>query len=136
MKRLLFIAVTAFTLTGCYEPAPTKDKAIEIAKEEVSMALCGDRSISCIYAEGGIAHIGERRDDMTMPITVTFKNIKAKSLKNGSVTSGKAQVDGGMVAYDFDAKSGNTYIKEIALWSEDGKRTIDLCGHDYKFCRK
>ncbi|MGJ7631137.1 hypothetical protein [Citrobacter freundii] len=136
MNRKIFVSGMIFFLSGCYEPLPSKDKAIETAKEEVSMALCGDRTISCVFVEGGNAHIGERRSDKTAPITVTFSAIKAKYLKDGSLTTGKAEVDEGLVVYDFDANTGDTYVKEISLWSSDGKRKIELCGHDYKFCKK
>ena len=100
------------------------------------MAMCGNRDIHCIYVEGVSAHIGERRSDKMIPITVTVKNIKTKSIKDGELQSGKANVDAGMVVYDFDSGSGKTYAKEISLWSDDGKRSIELCGPNYKFCQK
>lgn len=100
------------------------------------MAICGDRTVSCIYAEDAKAHIAERKKDNTNQVTVTFKRIKAK-VSDGPVTSvGANDVDEGMVVYDFDAKTGDTYVKEISLWSDDGKRGIELCGRNYKFCKK
>lgn len=97
------------------------------------MAVCGDKTNSCVHVSGGKAHIADRRNDNTNQVTVTFKTIKA----NGDAQESNAvNVDAGMVVYDFDAKTGETYIKQLSLWSDDGKHSIELCGHDYKFCRK
>ncbi|MGG7716501.1 hypothetical protein PGN42_10575 [Klebsiella aerogenes] len=131
MTRISVVALLSLILTGCYKSAPSEQEAIDIAKKEVSMAICGDKAASCIDVSGGKAHIGERKNDNTNQVTVTFKNIKAK--RDASV---KVNVNAGMVVYDFDAKTGDTYIKELSLWSEDGEHSIELCGHNYKFCRK
>ncbi|ELS1887057.1 hypothetical protein [Raoultella sp. C349492] len=131
MKRIAVIALISMALTGCYKSAPSDQEAIDIAKKEVSMAICGDKSISCVDFRGAKAHISERRSDDTNQVTVTFKSITAKSGASENIN-----VDAGMVVYDFDAKTGDTYIKELSLWSEDGNHSIELCGHDYKFCRK
>lgn len=136
MIKNSILGIFALALSGCYEPTPTKDQAMAIANEEVSMAICGNREVHCIFVDGGTVHIGERRTDNTIPITVSVKNIKTKAMTDGVLTSGQAPVDAGMVVYDFDSKSGKTQVKEISLWSEDGKHSIELCGHDYKFCRK
>lgn len=131
MTRITAIALLSLALTGCYKSAPSDQEAIDIAKKEVSRAICGDKAVSCVDVSGGKAHISERRSDDTNQVTVTFKSIKAKSNASENIN-----VDAGMVVYDFDAKTGDTYIKELSLWSEDGNHSIELCGHDYKFCRK
>ncbi|EMJ5171277.1 hypothetical protein RLO55_001582 [Klebsiella aerogenes] len=131
MKRIMAVALLSLALTGCYKSAPTEQEAIDTAKKEVLMAVCGDKNNSCVDVSGGKAHIGERKNYNTNQVTVTFKNIKAKR-----DTSVKVNVNAGMVVYDFDAKTGDTYIKELSLWSEDGDHSIELCGHNYKFCRK
>lgn len=131
MKRIAAIALLSLALTGCYKSAPSDQEAIEIAKKEVSMAICGDKTVRCVDISGGKAHISDRRSDNTNQVTVTFKNIITKSGEAGNIN-----VDAGMVVYDFDAKTGDTYIKELSLWSEDGNHSIELCGHDYTFCRK
>ncbi len=131
MKRIMAVALLSLALTGCYKSAPTEQEAIDTAKKEVFMAICGDKNKSCVDVSGGKAHIGERKNDNTNQVTVTFKNIRARS-----DASEKVNVDAGIVVYDFDATTGETYIKEISLWSEDGNHSIELCGHDYKFCRK
>lgn len=135
MWRGLTILAITLLLTGCYKPTPNDDRAISIAKEEVSMALCGDRSAECFSIDGAKVRVGERRSDKTSPITVTIQGINIKSKSDGSVVAVSEQVDEGIVVYDFDANSGKTYVKEISLWSTDGKRKIELCGHNYKFCR-
>ncbi|HHT0320925.1 TPA: hypothetical protein ACTW78_003122 [Raoultella planticola] len=131
MKRIAAIALLSLALTGCYKSAPSDQEAIDIAKKEVSMAICGDKSVSCVDFSEAKAHISERRSDDTNQVTVTFKNITAKSGASENIN-----VDAGMVVYDFDAKTGDTYIKELSLWSEDGNHSIELCGHNYTFCRK
>ena len=131
MTRITAIALLSLALTGCYKSAPSDQEAIDIAKKELSMAICGDKAVSCVDVSGGKVHISERRSDDTNQVTVTFKNVKAKSGGSENIN-----VDAGMVGYDFDAKTGDTYIKELSLWSEDGNHSIELCGHDYKFCRK
>lgn len=126
------VLLGAIALTGCYEKTPTKDQAIEAAKKEISMALCGNRSEACIEQSVGNAHISERLNDHTNKITVTFKSIKQKS----DSPSKDVAISGGIVSYIFDAKDGKNLIKEISLWSEDSHHSIELCGHDYTFCKK
>ncbi|WKM72841.1 hypothetical protein Q2T70_03565 [Klebsiella oxytoca] len=135
MKRITAVALLSLALTGCYKTAPSEQEAIDIAKKEVSMAVCGDRSVSCVDISGGKVNIGPRRDDHTNQIIVTFKSIKTNGELNEQ-ESAVGKVDAGMVKYDFDATNGKTYIKDISLWSEDGKHSIELCGHDYKFCKE
>jgi len=135
MKRITLMMVSAFALAGCYDKTPNESESVEIAKQEVSMALCGDRMAACITEDAGQAHIGERLDDHTNKITVTFTNIRAKYESDGA----KVPTDfsgGGLVVFEFDAKNGKTYVKEISVWSDDGSQSISLCGHDYTFCRK
>ncbi|HCQ6671024.1 hypothetical protein ACHEUO_22435 [Klebsiella oxytoca] len=133
MKRITAVVLLSLALTGCYKSAPSEQEAIDTAKKEVLMAVCGDKTNSCVDVSGGKAHIADRRNDNTNQVTVTFKTIKA----NGDAQESRAvNVDAGMVVYDFDAKTGEAYIKQLSLWSDDGKHSIELCGHDYKFCRK
>ncbi|WP_267369253.1 MULTISPECIES: hypothetical protein [unclassified Pantoea] len=132
MKRVLMVLIGTVALTGCYEKTPSKDQAIEIAKEEISMALCGDRSGRCISQSVGNAHISERLNDHTNNITVTFKGIEQRS----DSPSKSLAISGGIVSYSFDAKNGKTFVKEISLWSDDSAHSIRLCGHNYTFCRK
>lgn len=132
MKRLLVAAGITILLSGCYEKTPTKEEAVEIARQELSMALCGDRSTGCIKSAIGNAHIGERLNDGTNKIVVRFKGIQ---IQGGSVPPA-SEIVGGTIAYDFEAKNGKTYIKEISLWSEDSEHSVELCGHNYAFCRK
>lgn len=75
MTRISVVALLSLILTGCYKSAPSDQEAIDIAKKEVSMAVCGDKAASCIDVSGGKAHIGERKNDNTNQVTVTFKNI-------------------------------------------------------------
>lgn len=135
MKRLSMLVFCLVSLTGCYESAPDKSDAADIAKQEVSMALCGDRAAGCISKAVGDARVGERLNDHTNKITVSFSKIIATPL----AIKGEKQTKftgGGFVSYVFDAKNGDTYVKEISLWSEDGAQLIDLCGHNYTFCTK
>lgn len=133
MIRLTTLLALSLILSGCYEKTPNDAEAIDIAKQEISMALCGSRLSACVIEANAAAHIGARRNDDTNKITVSFNSIKA----NAEAESGNEEfIGGGLVSYDFDAKSGKTYVKEISLWSNDGSKTIELCGHDYTFCRK
>lgn len=132
MKKLLLVMGGVLLLAGCYEKTPSSERSVEIAKEEVSMAMCGDRSGKCISQSIGNAHISERLNDHTNKITVTFKSIEQKP----DSPSKALKISGGIVTYIFDAKDGRTAVKEISLWSEDGTHSIELCGHNYTFCRK
>lgn len=135
MKRIAWLIASAISLTGCYEKTPSAPEAVELAKQEVSMALCGDKSASCIATANGKANIGERLNDNTNKIVVTFETIKANTPKLNQHSTVDF-IGGGIVAYDFDAKSGKTHVKEISLWSDDGSHSISLCGHHYTFCKK
>jgi hypothetical protein len=133
MIRLTTLLALSLILSGCYEKTPNDTEAIDIAKQEISMALCGDRLSACVIEANAVAHVGARRNDHTNKITVSFNSIKANPETknvNGRFTGG------GLVSYDFDAKNGKTYVKEISLWSADGSQSIELCGHDYTFCSK
>lgn len=131
MKRLI-IVIAAIWISGCHDKTPTKDQAVEMAKEELSMALCGDRGGSCISQARGNAHISERLSDHTNNVIVTFKDIEQKP----ESPSNKLDISEGIIAFSFDAKNGETYVKEISLLSDDASHSIDLCGHNYTFCRK
>lgn len=134
MIRYAIFLFIILGLAGCYKNTPTDTEAIDIAKKEVAMALCGKKEINCITTDAGKANIGPRLKDHTNKITVTFKSIK---LNDQSKVDGKiAAVDAGIVSYEFDSKTGDTYIKQISLWSDDGKGSVELCGHGYKFCNK
>lgn len=135
MKRLIMLVACLIGLAGCYQSTPDKSGAADIAKQEVSMALCGDRAAGCISMAVGEAHVGERLNDHTNKITVSFSKIIATPLANKGKKT-KKFIGGGVVSYVFDAKNGDAYVKEISLWSEDGAQLIDLCGHNYTFCTK
>lgn len=79
------------------------------------------------------AHISERRNDNTNQISVSFDNVKIHEVivPAHGVERG---VYSGLVVYDFNAKNGDTYIKEISLSTTDGRHSVELCGHGYKFC--
>lgn len=133
--RFMALCFLSLSLTGCYKQTPSEDEAIEIGRQEISMALCGNRDARCVDSGYGKAHISERRNDNTNQITVTFNNVK---VKDGSLAlSGVLKATySGLVVYDFDAENGETYIKEISLATGDGRHSVELCGHGYKFCRK
>lgn len=135
MIKYLYPLLLILGLSGCYESTPSETMAIDIARKEVSIALCGDKKVNCFESYGEIAKIGPRRNDKTNQIIVTFRTIKPKSLHDGE-EGHLGGVEAGIVKYDFDAKNGKTYIKDISLWSNDGKHSVELCGHDYKFCRE
>lgn len=132
MNKILLVLLGAALLSGCYEKTPTKEEAVDIARQELSMALCGGRSAGCIKSAIGDAHIGERLNDYTNKIIVTFKGVQIQ----GDSVPPAPEIVGGIVAYDFDAKNGETYIKEISLWSKDGQHSVELCGHNYTLCRR
>lgn len=81
MKRIAWLIASAISLTGCYEKTPSAPEAVKLAKQEVSMALCGDKSASCIATANGKANISERLNDNTNKIVVTFETIKANAPK-------------------------------------------------------
>ena len=132
MRKVLVMLLAGMLLSGCYEKTPSKDKAVEIAKQEISMALCGDRTGGCIVDSVGTAHISDRFEDHTNKIVVNFSGI----IQRADAPHILQKISGGEVSYIFDAKDGKSYIKEISLWSLDGTHSIELCGHDYMFCRE
>ncbi|MDU3899253.1 MAG: hypothetical protein E7G69_22620 [Enterobacter sp.] len=127
MKRLIIVSIAALSLAGCGKPPPTEDEAFQLAKKEMSMALCGDKSASCFSVEGGSAKVSERKSDNTYNASATFRSIKG----NGK----SLDYSGGVVSFQIDAETSAVYVQTIEGWSEDGNKTIALCGRDYKFCR-
>ncbi|RFS80919.1 hypothetical protein D0U00_04435 [Leclercia adecarboxylata] len=127
MKRLIIVTIAGLSLIGCGKPAPTEDEAFQLAKKEMSMALCGDKSASCFSVEGGSAKVSERKNDNTYNASATFKTIKGKGKR--------LDYNGGLVSFQIDADTHAVYVQSIEAWSEDGNKTIALCGRDYKFCR-
>ncbi|KTR45543.1 hypothetical protein NS303_21710 [Pantoea ananatis] len=132
MKSVTMVVFAATLLAGCYEKTPSNEQAIEIAKKEISMAMCGNKTESCIKQSVGNAKIGPRLNDHTNKINVTFSGI----IQTDDSPSKAYLISGGIVNYTFDAKDGNSHVNEISLWSDDSKHSIELCGHDYKFCKK
>lgn len=128
MKRLIIVTIAGLLLAGCNKPAPTEDEAFQLAKKEMSMALCGDKTASCFFVEGGRAKVSERNSDNTYNASATFKTIKG----NGK----SLDYSGGLVSFQIDAQTNAVYVHSIEAWSEDGKKSIALCGRDYKFCTK
>lgn len=128
MKRLLIMAIAGLSLTGCGKPAPTRDEAFQMAKQEMSMALCGDRSASCFIAEGGSSKVSEKKNDNTYNASATFNSLKGKGKD--------LDYSGGVVFFEIDDETRAVYVKSISAWSEDGKKSIELCGSNYKFCTK
>ena len=135
MKRITTMLFLSLALVGCDEKTPSSQEAINFAKQEVSLALCGDKKVNCFDSDGESAKIGPRRNDKTNQIIVAFRTIKPKVLSEGKL-SDLGGIEAGIVTYNFDATNGKTYIKDISLWSIDGKHSVELCGHDYKFCRE
>ncbi|EMG7934192.1 hypothetical protein V5M84_002265 [Enterobacter hormaechei] len=128
MKRLIIVTMAGLSLVGCGKPAPTEDEAFQFAKKEMSMALCGDKSASCFSVEGGSAKVSERKIDNTYNASATFRSIKGE---------GKSlDYNGGLVSFQIDAEKNAVYVQSIEAWSEDGKKSIALCGRDYKFCSR
>ncbi len=128
MKRLIIVSIAALSLAGCGKPPPTEDEAFQLAKKEMSMALCGDKNASCFSVEGGSAKVSERKSDNTYNASTTFRAIKG---------SGKSlDYSRGLVTFQIDAETNAVYVQSIEAWSEDGKKSISLCGRDYKFCAK
>lgn len=115
-------------LTGCGDNKPTENEAFQIAKKEISMALCGDKTASCFISEGGNANVSDKKTDGTYGVSATFSSIKGKDIP--------IKYNEGAVFLDIDAKTNAVYIKSIDVWSSDGKQKISLCGRDYKFCSK
>lgn len=128
MKRLIMITIAGLSLAGCGKPAPTEDEAFQLAKKEMSMALCGDKSASCFFVEGGSAKVSERKNENTYNASATFNSIRG----NGK----NLDYNGGLVSFQIDAETDAVYVQSIEAWSEDGKKSIALCGRDYKFCTK
>ncbi len=128
MKRLIIITIAGLSLAGCGKPTPTQDEAFQLAKKEMSMALCGDKSANCFFVEGGSAKVSERKNDNTYNASATFRAIKG----NGK----NLDYNGGLVSFQIDAETNAVYVQSIEAWSEDGKKSIALCGRDYKFCTK
>ena len=128
MKRLIFIVAAGFSLVGCGKPAPTQDEVFQLAKQEMSMALCGDKSASCFIAEGGSSKVSERKNDNTYNASATFQSLKGKDKT--------LDYSGGVVHFEIDAETRAVHVKSISAWSDDGKKSIELCGRDYKFCKK
>lgn len=118
----------SFLLTGCGDEKPTKNDAFQLAKKEMSVALCGDKSASCFIVEGGSAKVSDKRNDGTYRVSANFKSIKGKN--------SPIEYEEGVVLFDIDAKTQQIYIKSIEAWSRDGKHSIVTCGHDYKLCKK
>lgn len=130
MRSLTFLAVIScsFILAGCGDEKPSQEEALQLGKQEMSMALCGDKSASCFTTQGEKVKISEKKNNDTYNASVTFQRLKS----NGNDLA----YDQGVAFFEIDAKSKESYVKSIEAWSEDGQHSVKLCGHNYKFCRK
>lgn len=127
-KAVIVTILCCLLLTACGDKKPTEDEVFQLAKNEISMALCGDKSASCFIVQGGNAKISDKKTDGTYSASATFRSITGKT--------SPLNYSSGTASFDIDAKTGDVYIKTIDAWSEDGKKTITLCGRDYQFCKK
>lgn len=118
VKRLIMVTMAGLSLVGCGKPAPTEDEAFQLAKKEMSMALCGDKSASCFSVEGGSAKVSEKKNDNTYNASATFQSLKGKDKK--------LDYSGGVVFFEIDAETREVYVKSISAWSDDGKKSIEL----------
>lgn len=122
------VLVCIIALAGCGDKKPTENEAFQLAKKEISVALCGDKNASCFIVEGGSAKVSDKKSDGTYGVSATFESIKGKD--------NPLPYSEGVVYFDIDAKTEEVYIKSIEAWSADGKHSVVTCGHNYKLCRK
>lgn len=128
LRPIFLLVPMLVSVTACGDKKPTEDEAFLLAKKEMSMALCGDKSADCFFVEGGNARVSDKKSDGTYSASATFSSMNGKGHD--------IEYSTGTVFFDIDAKTNDVYVKSIEAWSQDGSRSVKLCGREYKFCRK